>query len=286
MPKLFVNMSTKQANLCALVLSSAGVPYYSTEGDEGWEIWVKEADIQPAISAIKRYFRENPEAAPTETPRPAKPVKTYTGIWAAGLLAALYGAVATNRAYPLFVQKYAASAEKILAGEHYRTVTALMLHADLQHLAGNLIGIALFGTAVCSTVGTAPGWLMILLTGLIGNAANAYLYGTGHISVGASTAVFGAVGILCACQFWSKRHQSDGRIKAWLPLAGGLAFLAILGAGGQRVDIMAHLFGFAAGLLMGTAYSLGVKPPLSPKHQTLCWILTAGILAAAWLRLF
>lgn len=287
MPKLFVNMTSEQANLCAVVLSSAGIPYFTAEGGDGWQIWVKDVDVDTALAAVKRYFRENPEAAPSETPPPElpePPARTLTGIWAALLLAAVYGAVTVNRATPLFVENFAASSEKILAGETYRTVTALMLHADAVHLAGNLIGIALFGTAVCSIVRPGPAWLMILLSGIIGNAANAILHRTGHVSVGASTAVFGAVGILSACQFWRKLHQPGERLKAWLPLAGGLAFLAILGAGGQRVDLMAHLFGLLAGLLLGLAYSIGVTPPLSRRCQLACWALTAGILAAGWLR--
>ena len=62
MPKLFVNMTSEQANLCAVVLSSAGIPYFTAEGGDGWEIWVKDADVERALAAIKRYFRENPDA--------------------------------------------------------------------------------------------------------------------------------------------------------------------------------------------------------------------------------
>ena len=284
MPKLFVDMTSEQANLCALVLSSSGIPYFTAESGGGWEVWVKEADVDAALAAVKRYFRENLAAAPSEVRQPEPPQKTLTGIWAALILAAVYGAVAARGAAPLFTETFAAASQKILAGEGYRTITALMLHADMVHLAGNLIGIALFGTAVCSLVRPGPGWLMILLSGIIGNAANAVLHRSGHVSLGASTAVFGAVGILSACQFWDKLHKAGEKMRAWLPLAGGLAFLAILGAGGQRVDLMAHLFGLLAGLLLGLAYSIGVKAPLSKRSQYVCWALTAGILTAGWMR--
>ena len=286
MPKLFVNMSAEQANLCALVLSSSGIPYYTTEGSHGWEVWVKDVDVEAALAAIKRYFRENPGQDLEETAVADQPVKTASGLWAAGLLGVVYWAISTNRAGTLFFDNFAASAERILAGEYYRTLTALMLHADMLHLAGNMIGLALFGTAVCSIVRPGPGWLMILLSGIIGNLGNALLYRSGHISVGASTAVFGAVGILCACQFWYKIRGAGQRARAWLPIAGGLAFLAILGTGGRRVDLMAHLLGFVAGIALGLAYCRWLPPPASKRRRLYSWVLTAGLLAAGWLRLF
>ncbi len=285
MPKLFVNMSAEQANLCALVLSSSGIPYTTTEAGQGWEVWVKDGDVEPALEAIRRYFRENPENAPGGTPPPPRAVKTATGLLAAGLLALVYAAVGAHRAEAVFVEKFAASADRILAGEYYRVLTALMLHSDMTHLAGNMVGLALFGTAVCSAVRPGPGWLMILLAGIIGNAGNAALYRGGHVSLGASTAVFGAVGILCALQFWRRLHGSGERSRAWLPLAGGLAFLALLGGGGHRVDLMAHLLGLGAGLLLGFAYNFWVPAPLSRRGQAACWALTAGLLAAGWLRI-
>ena len=285
MPKLFIGMTSEQANLCALVLSSAGIPYLSAEGGTGWEIWVKEADVEAALAAVQRYFRENPEEAPSHTGPGEPPPRTMTGVWAGLLLAAIYLAVTANRSAPLFMDTFAGSSERILSGEAYRAVTSLMLHADWVHLAGNVVGIVLFGTAICMVTGPAADWLMILLSGAIGNAANALLYRADDVSIGASTAVFGAVGILSACQFWRRRQHAQHRIKAWLPLAGGLALLAILGAGGQRVDVMAHLFGLLSGLLLGMIYCIRVDRPLARSGQVACWSATAVILAAGWLRL-
>ena len=102
------------------------------------------------------------------------------------------------------IKHYGSSASQIIDGEHYRTITALFLHGDVLHLIGNMAGIALFGTAVCSITGWGVGWLMILFTGSIGNLLNAYFYQAGHRSIGASTAVFGCIGFLSACQFMVK----------------------------------------------------------------------------------
>ncbi len=289
MPKLLENLTAKQANICTLVLSSSGVPYQTAISQEGWEIWTREDDYETALEAMKRYFRENPDPdgpSLTETPRPPSSFPgTWAGIWPSLLLLVVHAAIAWHGAERAFFQEFGASATRIMDGEIHRAVTALMLHSDAVHLVGNMAALALFGTAVCAMAGAGPGWLMILLTGVFGNLANAALYGTNHLSIGASTAVFGAIGILSIHQFWEKFRQPGQRVKAWLPLAAGFAFLALLGSGGQRVDLMAHLFGLLAGLVIGTSHTI-MKPTLTRASQTWCHLASFCILAFAWLKPF
>jgi len=181
----------------------------------------------------------------------------------------------------LIVREYGASAYDIINGEIYRTVTALMLHSNYAHLASNMAGIAIFGTAVCSITGTGVGWLMILLTGILGNLINAALFRYGHISIGASTAVFGAVGILAAYQLARKIKIPGQRMKAWLPFAGGLALLGFLGAA-QHADITAHLFGFIAGIGFGLLYALYLYRLLQTRHQIYCMVAFIGTIVLSW----
>ncbi|HSQ86731.1 MAG TPA: rhomboid family intramembrane serine protease, partial [Desulfobacterales bacterium] len=151
------------------------------------------------------------------------------------------------------------------------------------HLAGNMVGIAVFGTAVCNITGAGVGWLMILLTGILGNLANAALFRYGHISIGASTSVFGAVGILAAYQLSRKIRIAGQRMKAWLPLAGGLALLGLLGSS-KHSDLTAHLFGFIAGILLGLIYDMYLFDLIKKRHQIYCMALTIGTVALSWFR--
>jgi membrane associated rhomboid family serine protease len=130
-------------------------------------------------------------------------------------------------------------------------VTGLTLHADLSHLLGNLGFGVLFGLMVSQLFGAGLGWLAILAAGAGGNLLNAMLHGPGHTAVGASTALFGAVGILSA-YIW-RRHPIPwrGGIRRFAPLSGGLLLLVFLGTTGERTDIGAHLSGFLAGCLVG-----------------------------------
>ncbi len=289
MPKLLKNLTAEQANICTLVLSSSGIPYQTAISREGWEIWARETDYEAALEAMKRYFRENPDPdgpALVETPRPPSPFpRTMAGIWPSLLLLVVHAAIGWHHAEQTFLHEFGASAARIMDGEIHRAVTALMLHSDVVHLVGNMAALALFGSAVCAMAGAGPGWLMILLTGVFGNLANAMLHGANHLSIGASTAVFGAIGILSVHQFWKKIGQPGQRVKAWLPIAAGFAFLAFLGSGGQRVDLMAHLFGLLAGLVIGTVHTI-MNPALSRRTQTGCIAATICILAFAWLKPF
>ena len=179
------------------------------------------------------------------------------------------------------VRACGASAAAILEGEWYRTITALMIHADLLHLMGNLVGIAIFGTAVASLCGWGLGWLMVLSSGALGNAANAVFFGSGHLSVGSSTAIFGALGILSAIQFTRRIRVRGERFRALLPLGGGLALLALLGTA-QNSDLLAHLFGFAAGMALGGGFALLTETAPSGRCQFLALAAVALFVFFSW----
>lgn len=280
-----INLSDDDADTYRLVLSSTGISHYVRNGEHGWEIQVSDKDYEKAVIAIEQYLEENPEVQKTDDPLYYKYQRTYTGIWVSILLIACHIAIVSSNKSNMFAKTYGSSAYHILHGEWYRSVTSLMLHADPLHLMGNIAGIAIFGTAVCTVMGWGMGWLMILITGMLGNLMNALLYESGHISVGASTAIFGAIGILSAHQFFKNIKQSGQKIKAFLPLASGLALLGILGSGAHS-DVMAHLFGFLAGIVLGCLYSLFVKRPIIKEYQTGSLLLSVGLLAMAWLKSF
>ena len=177
----------------------------------------------------------------------------------------------------------AADAARILQGELWRTVTALTLHADVAHLMSNAVAAALFLSAVSSMVGAGLGGALVLLAGAGGNLANAFVHGSPHVSVGASTAVFGAVGLLGSLGLTRRRRSALSRWRAWLPVAAALALLGMLGSGGQRVDIWAHLFGLLAGGVLGILCAL--VTPRAPKWriQWACGTTALAAIIYCWL---
>ncbi len=171
----------------------------------------------------------------------------------------------------------------IRAGEYWRTVTALTLHRDVWHLASNLVFGAFFAALLSRQLGGGVAWLAILLAGAGGNWMNSLVQGPSHLSVGASTAVFAALGLLAAYFSVPGRVKQETWARRWGPIVGGLWVLAWLGTGDASTDIVAHLTGFVAGLLFGIP--LGRIPDPGPRDGFLQWVtglIALGVVTGAW----
>lgn len=149
-------------------------------------------------------------------------------------------------------------------GEWWRPFTGLFLHADLLHLIGNLVGGAIFSALVCKSVGPWRGWFLILACGTLGNLLTAALrYPDEFLSIGASTAVFAALGILSGVGLMETLREKVRlpwlRIAA--PVVAGVVILGWLGGGeaGSNTDVMGHVLGFSSGVMAGAAVS-GMLP--------------------------
>lgn len=143
-------------------------------------------------------------------------------------------------------------------GEWWRALTALTLHGDVVHLVSNLVAGIGFAFLLARFFGAGAAWLLILFSGLAGNALNAWVhYPDSHLSIGASTAVFGALGLITGVGLWIAMMQPAERwtMPRWLlPAFGGLTLLGLLGIGDGldvRVDVAAHFSGFLCGSLLG-----------------------------------
>lgn len=284
MVTVFDSLNQEQANAFSLVLNSSGIGNRVTRSNDGFRIDVPEPYAEAARDVIHRYQAENPHAEADPSFSRSHPAhKNLSGIAVALLLLSIHLAVSASSAPEDYIAVFGANASRILDGEMYRCVTALLLHADAAHIAGNMAGLVIFGGAVCVVAGAGVGWLMILASGIFGNLMNALAYETGHLSVGASTAVFGAVGILCAFQAVVAARTGKGWKRTALVFGSGLALLAFLGTN-ARSDVGAHLFGFLCGVLMGGAYRLWVGHPFGVKGQVLGAIATLSTVLLSWIR--
>ncbi len=140
--------------------------------------------------------------------------------------------------------------------EWWRPFTALFLHADLGHILGNLASGALFGMLVSKSIGPLKAWSMILLSGTLGNViTSALTYPESFTSIGASTAVFGALGILSGIGLVENVREKVSMpwVRVLAPLIAGLAMLGMLGGAepGSNTDVLGHVFGFSVGVVSG-----------------------------------
>jgi membrane associated rhomboid family serine protease len=150
------------------------------------------------------------------------------------------------------------------------------------HLASNVVIGGTFFLILSRLLGSGAAWLLSLGAGALGNYLNSMAQGWGHRSLGASTAVFGAVGVLAGLH--ALRGQRLSFRKVFLPVAAGLTLLGFLGTAGERTDLGAHLFGFLVGLPLGAAAGLFVnRVGLPGVWANRAMALAAGVaVAAAW----
>ena len=102
-----------------------------------------------------------------------------------------------------------------------------------------------------------------------------------HQSVGFSTAVFAAIGLLSGLQ---EQHSRWALFKLLVPIGAGIGLLAMLGTGGERTDLGAHLFGFVCGLMIGLVYRFSrvAKALHGRVIQHLAFALAGALVLTAW----
>jgi rhomboid protease GluP len=266
----------------SLVVLAMELPHWILRNDGKFALCVVPADAAAVAAELDRFEAERPAAPATE----AAPAKHSTiSLYMCGWI--LSGFYAVELAGPSWwVDRGTASSRAIMAGEWWQAFTALTLHADLGHLGANLAAGLVYAAFLLPIFGSGWTWLFIVLAGGAGNWLNAWGYrNVEHLSIGASTAVFAALGILVAAQC-AMRALAVRAVRArefLLPIGAGLGLLAYLGVGDQQTDYMAHFFGLLAGMPFGLAgvwLRLGARtPPLG--QAALAWS-AAAMLAVCW----
>lgn len=247
-------LTQRRAHLWALVLEARSVPCRAVPDESGWQLQVPAGCIDQALAELRLFETENRNWPPSKPPVHHLAENTLSTLSVLVLVATFHNITRLDTAlfgyYPLeWAALGNAQAAKILDGQWWRLITALTLHADDAHLYSNLAIGGVFIIFLCHELGSGLAWSLILASGVLGNLVNAAVQSPGHSSVGASTAVFGTVGILAALSLVRYRHYLQRR---WLlPVAAALALLALLGTEGKNTDLGAHLFGFFFGMVFG-----------------------------------
>jgi membrane associated rhomboid family serine protease len=261
----------------SLVLDAEDIPHeLRQEAGERWVLVVDDADAARADQALAAFERENPR---TEIAGEAAQPWTSgvpTGLVFFLALLGLHIWTGPDRVDSPWFQRGSAEAAAILHGQWWRAVTALTLHADAGHAAGNALLGGLLLSLLARALGPGVASLLLLLSGTLGTLATAALLRHDFASIGASTAVFGALGALAVLP----QH----RRKAWLPLAAAVALLGFLGTS-KRADLAGHLCGFAAGVLLGALAALAPRLRNRALQAALAFA-AAAVPVMAWVAAF
>jgi membrane associated rhomboid family serine protease len=275
--------SRKRCAEYALVLKAVGIRCEVLPRDGGFALVVYAQDAHHAREQLRLYLRENPVRSPHVDPR----LGVHDGL----ICACLYGAsiliidiLQRDQAFSLDWWRAGMShAGLIREGEWWRAVTALSLHTDTVHLAGNLVFGLIFGFLAGGLLGWGLAWSGMLFAGALGNALNAFVQAASHTTIGASTAVFATLGILAAYT-WKRRPT---QINRWVPLGSGITLLVFLGMGGGRTDIFAHVAGFGSGCLFGIVFAVSeTRSLLAAWHKHALGFAASLFFVVAWTLAF
>lgn len=265
----------------SLALISQGIESTIQRGPAGagWQLEVSAQDGQKAFQTLRQYHQENRGWSwPQTLPWPAAHFDWASVVWAVLLVAGYWFASVKPAAQAAGIMDTSA----VSAGQWWRVFTAITLHADLAHLAGNLsIGVLLLGLAM-GRFGTGTALLASFLAGAAGNILSLLLNPKPFDGLGASGMVMGALGLLSAQTLrWSGKSGASWKQRL-VGVAAGIMLFTLYGLA-PGTDMAAHLGGFLAGLILGAAL---VFAPVDFLHRrstnAVTNILFVALLSVTW----
>lgn len=274
----------ESCNELALVLASQAIESQVHWNGNRWVLSVPSGSVALARREIDAYAAES-RARDFERARPPPTAagSPWPGIWVYTVVLVGFALAAPEMGFGIdWLAAGRMDGGRLLAGEWWRPLTALTLHADAAHLLGNVFFGSFFAWSVARYLGGGFGWLLIVGTAAIANFANGVLSGPDHRSIGASTAVFAALGIVSAYCWRRGFRAGASRRERMAPVIAGIGLLAFTGTGGINTDLGAHLLGFVAGF-GGGLVAARTGFPADRLVQLGCGAAAAGLITVAWL---
>ena len=266
----------------SLVLEAKGIEHHLERAKSLWTLAVDQTLLCSAYDELSRY---QAELAAPRTMAAAVEAIPGAGIGAFGyafilLITAYFAGIHLFRADWLS----AGAVDPTAVHQWWRALTALTLHLDQEHLLGNLLFGVAAGTAAGRLLGPGVAWASILAAAAMGNYVEILIAPVDHRAVGASTAVFAALGLLAGLAWGQRRAWRERCWYRWSPLIAGASLLTLLGAGTEHVDVLGHALGFVFGITGGWLHArTGVPRIGSTRVQWLTGLSAAALICAAWI---
>ena len=194
--EVFAAPSKRAMRHAELTLVALEIPHETTHDGQTWRLIVPDNHAERALSELHSLVRENHDWPPKASPPPLRSTGWLGALGYSLLIIGMhpigqFGLLGRN-----WWESGKVDAARIQAGELWRAATALTLHGDLAHLAANVVFGVGFGVLASHVLGGGLTWLATLAAGILGNLINAGLAPTNHTAIGASTAVFGTLGVM------------------------------------------------------------------------------------------
>lgn len=298
--EIFRSARVPECNERAFMLYAVGIASAIAKDGAGFILLVDVADAAAASEHLRQYELERLNRPPPPPPPP----KLYPHAWAGSLgyaLVLIGVAIAiSNGLWRLDAFDVGElNSQLVQKGQWWRVWTALTLHLDGPHLVANTVAGIWFGYLASRLMGVGNAWLLVVVGAGLANWIEAYFGPSKHLSVGASTAVFTALGLLSAYSWRTRLAYPQRWALRWGPLVAGVIMLSWTGTGGESpdqpggggqsvdvsVDVLAHALGFAVGLCAGAGVALGAASRVLDRvPQWLAGLLALVPLVLAWIR--
>ena len=268
-----------------LVLTAVGVEGFVAPAPD-WSEFLLQVDVAQAELAVRHLAQYEAENRAPLPPPPPPSLYPHAWIGCAAYVLVLLGVawVLSNGLVRLDAfDQGVLDAARVQGGEWWRAWTALTLHLDGPHLAANLGAGVWFGYLAGRQMGVGTAWLLTVTGAALANLLEGLTGPPEHQAVGASTAVFAALGAMSA-HSWRERLQLPQRwARRWGPLVAGVILLGWTGSAGEGTDLVAHVAGFAVGAALGALAALPVvRAALDRTPQWLTGAAALGSVAIAW----
>lgn len=137
----------------------------------------------------------------------------------------------------------------ITQGEWWRLITPIFIHGSFSHLLFNSFSIFLFGPGLERLVGKSKFLLIYFITGIAANIITLILEPLTYVHLGSSGAIFGLFGYYISMVVFRKDMISQSNAQIIMTIAALSLIMTFLQ---PNINIVAHIFGFLAGLVFGT----------------------------------
>jgi len=152
-------------------------------------------------------------------------------------------------------QNFAFSGENLLNGKVWTIVTALFLHADILHLAGNMIFLYAFGNVLEKEVGAGKTYLAFFVGGVLAFLLGVFFYDPQVYMIGASAAIFALTAVVLLVKplkFSFLFFMPLGLVAVIYIIYNVLAVQSNIEG---NIAYISHVIGFAIGIPLGIAWT-------------------------------
>lgn len=269
--------SHKKCTEMILVLQSQSIPCQLHEEEKYFAVTVPEEAFDIAIQQLKAYHREN-RIQKVEPPQVLR--WSAQPFWVLALPIFVTWLQLSHRA-PMLREAGLQQAGLTLHGQWWRIITAQTLHSDIGHLLSNLVSGYFILALIAARIPLARVAPLLVIAAAAGNLAVALSVENGFRSLGYSSFVFAALGMLGSIEYrLSPDREGLGILRRLRPLLA-VFLLAVFTGIGENRDVLGHFYGFAFGILAGFLPRIPEKNHMKPL-DILGIIGYFGLYAWAW----